>query len=89
MINAPSKSVTKSIVRTMQMNGTLDSHPAKKADAPNNIKQGIKDRGDEEDEDEDESDDGNDEDENEEETVQQVKKGEISCVLYRNRLITY
>ncbi|XP_072535414.1 acyl-CoA-binding domain-containing protein 5A isoform X2 [Salminus brasiliensis] len=69
MMAAPSKAITKSIIRTMQMNGTLDSYSTKKAQAPkNNIKE-IKEpeaRGDED------NDSDDDEDENEEEEVEQV-----------------
>ncbi|XP_049336210.1 acyl-CoA-binding domain-containing protein 5A isoform X2 [Astyanax mexicanus] len=80
MMEAPSKAVTKSIIRTMQMNGTLDSYSTKKAEAPKNNIKAIKEqeeRGDkrdaEEEEDED-SEDDDDEEENEGEEVEQVKK---------------
>ncbi|KAL7887678.1 hypothetical protein AOLI_G00053990 [Acnodon oligacanthus] len=80
MIAAPSKSVTKSIIRTMEMNGTLDRYPTKKGDAPKNNIQEIKEqenRGDEyeKEEDEDDSDDDDDEEEeDEEEELEQVTK---------------
>ncbi|KAI4878316.1 hypothetical protein NFI96_017967 [Prochilodus magdalenae] len=82
MIAAPSKSVTKSIIRTMQMNGTLDSQPTRKADTlRNNVKEikAQEDRGGEDkEEQEDDSDDDDEEDdedeENEEEESEQVKK---------------
>lgn len=76
MMEAPSKAVTKSIIRTMQMNGTLDSYSTKIAEAPKNNIKALKEReekGDEHEENEDDDSDDN-EDENEEEEVEQVKK---------------
>lgn len=78
MMETPSKAVTKSIIRTMQMNGTLDSYSTKKAEAPKNNIKAIKEqekRVEERDAEEDEDGDSDDDvDENEEEKVEQVKK---------------
>ncbi|KAF5894102.1 acyl-CoA-binding domain-containing protein 5 isoform X1 [Clarias magur] len=70
MMSAPPKSVTKSVIRTMEMNGTLDGYGPKKADASksnaNDIKE--KEKGGEDDADDDDDDDDDDSgDENEEE----------------------
>lgn len=77
MVSAPSKSATKSIIRTMEMNGTLDSHSPAKADAPKLNANEIKEQEDGgEDDDDVEDDDGSGDDENEEEEEsEQLKKG--------------
>ncbi|XP_046703300.1 acyl-CoA-binding domain-containing protein 5A isoform X1 [Silurus meridionalis] len=76
MMSAPSKSTTKSIIRTMEMNGTLDGHIPIKAEAPkinaNEVK--VQEDGTEnDDDDEDEEDDNSGDDENEEENEQLPK----------------
>lgn len=78
MMSAPSKSVTKSIIRTMEMNGTLDRHSPNKAEAPKINADEVKKQvdGGEDDEDDDEDDDGSGDDENEEEEEsEQLKTG--------------
>ncbi|XP_062847202.1 acyl-CoA-binding domain-containing protein 5A isoform X2 [Trichomycterus rosablanca] len=72
MMSAPSKGVTKSIIKTMQMNGTLDSHAPEQPDVLKTDTYELKEQQDNGDEDDDcESDEEN---EKEEET-EQVKKG--------------
>lgn len=77
MMSAPSKSVTKSIIRTMEMNGTLDGHGPNKADAPEINANEVKEQedGGEEDEEEDEDDDSGDDENEEEGESEQLKKG--------------
>ncbi|XP_058246604.1 acyl-CoA-binding domain-containing protein 5A isoform X2 [Hemibagrus wyckioides] len=74
MMSPPSKSVTKSIIRTMEMNGTLDGHAPNKSDAlmaNSKVPKEQEDGG--EDEDEDDDDGGDDENEEEEENKQLQK----------------
>ncbi|XP_060778525.1 acyl-CoA-binding domain-containing protein 5A isoform X2 [Neoarius graeffei] len=71
MMSAPSKSVTKSIIRTMEMNGTLDGHGPNKADAPEINANEVKEQ---EDEEEDEDDDSGDDENEEEGESEQLKK---------------
>ncbi|XP_053351047.1 acyl-CoA-binding domain-containing protein 5A isoform X2 [Clarias gariepinus] len=70
MMSAPPKSVTKSVIRTMEMNGTLDGYGPKKADAPT-IKE--KEKEDEDDDDDDDDDDSGDENEEEDQSEQLQK----------------
>ncbi|XP_053492858.1 acyl-CoA-binding domain-containing protein 5A isoform X3 [Ictalurus furcatus] len=76
VMSAPSKSVTKSIIRSMEMNGTLDGHGPNKAEAPeinaNEIKE-QEDGGEDDDDDDDDDDSGDDENEEVEES-EQLKK---------------
>ncbi|KAK3551700.1 hypothetical protein QTP70_022563 [Hemibagrus guttatus] len=76
MMSPPSKSVTKSIIRTMEMNGTLDGHGPNKSDTPlvraNELKE-QEDGGEDDDEDDDDSGD----DENEEESKQLQKASSL------------
>lgn len=70
MMSAPPKSVTKSIIRTMEMNGTLDGHGPDKAGAPKVNASEINEHqggGEGEDDDDDDEDDNGGDDENEEE----------------------
>ncbi|XP_076827134.1 acyl-CoA-binding domain-containing protein 5A [Brachyhypopomus gauderio] len=69
MLTAPSTEVSKSVIRNMQMNGTLDGHLTKNSDKQ--IEQ--QDRGGDDDDEDDDS--GDDEDENEEEEeVEHIKQ---------------
>lgn len=75
MMLPPSKSVTKSIIRTMEMNGTLDGHAPNESDAPmanTNESKEQEDGGENDDEDDDDS--GDDENEEDEEN-KQLQKG--------------
>lgn len=78
MMSAPSKSVTKSIIRSMEMNGALDGHGPNKADVPKVNANEIKERDDggedDDDDGEDEDDSDDDGDEGKEES-EQPKKG--------------
>ncbi|KAL7373166.1 hypothetical protein ABVT39_000413 [Epinephelus coioides] len=79
MLNSmPSKSVTKSIVRTMEMNGTLETHPARLKSKE--VKELSEEEIQEEEEDEDEEDeDEEEEEEEEEEVIRDVKKDKKSA----------
>ncbi|XP_019958747.2 acyl-CoA-binding domain-containing protein 5A isoform X2 [Paralichthys olivaceus] len=86
MLNSmPSKSFAKSIVRTMEMNGTLETRPARLK--PKQVKERAEEEEQEEDEDEDDDDDDeeeeeeeddDDDDEEEEEGIREVRKDFIS-----------
>ncbi|XP_052398975.1 acyl-CoA-binding domain-containing protein 5A isoform X1 [Carassius gibelio] len=65
MLTSPPKSVTKSIIRTMEMNGSLDSYPVKTAETPKTKSTDTED-GEDDNEEEEEKD--------EEEEVKEVKK---------------
>ncbi|XP_051969303.1 acyl-CoA-binding domain-containing protein 5A-like isoform X1 [Xyrauchen texanus] len=54
MLTSPPKSVTKSIIRTMEMNGSLNSEPVKTSELPNTKSIELEDREDDEERDEDE-----------------------------------
>ncbi|XP_052451929.1 acyl-CoA-binding domain-containing protein 5A isoform X4 [Carassius gibelio] len=64
MLTSPPKSVTKSIIRTMEMNGSLDSYPIKISETPQIKSLDMKDR----------EDDNEEEEKDEEEEVKEVKK---------------
>ncbi len=66
MLTSPPKSVTKSIIRTMEMNGTLNSFPIKISETPKTKSIAMED-----------GEDNNEEDEekDEEEEIKEVKKG--------------
>ncbi|XP_050954217.1 acyl-CoA-binding domain-containing protein 5A isoform X1 [Labeo rohita] len=66
MLTSPPKSVTKSIIRTMEMNGSLDSYPIKTAETPKIKSIDIEDGEDDNEEEEEEKD--------EEEELKEVKK---------------
>ncbi|XP_047667589.1 acyl-CoA-binding domain-containing protein 5A isoform X2 [Tachysurus fulvidraco] len=68
MMSPPSNSVTKSIIRTLEMNGTLDGLGPNKSDAPNVDANELEDGG--EDDEKDNEDSGDDENEEEEENEQ-------------------
>lgn len=74
MMSAPSKSVTKSIVRSMEMNGTLDAYGSYKADVPKVQVNEIKEQEDGGEDDEGDEESGDDENE-EEEDGEQLHKG--------------
>lgn len=77
MLNSmPSKSVTKSIVRTMEMNGTLETRPArlKSKEVKKMSEEEIQEE--EEDEDEEDEEEEDEEEEEEEEVIRDVKKGD-------------
>lgn len=81
-MSAPSRSVTKSIIRSMEMNGTLDGHGPNKAEAPeinaNEIKEqedGGEDDDDDDDGDDDDDDDSGDDENEEVEESEQLKTG--------------
>ncbi|XP_060949625.1 acyl-CoA-binding domain-containing protein 5A isoform X2 [Limanda limanda] len=82
MNSMPSKSIAKSIVRTMEMNGTLETRPARLK--PKEVKERPEEEAQEEDEEEDdeEDDDDNEEEEEEEdeeeEGIREVRKDLIS-----------
>lgn len=63
MLTSPPKSVTKSIIRTMEMNGSLDSYPIKISETPKTKSIDMEDDNEEEEEEEDE-----------EEEIKEVKK---------------
>uniref|UniRef100_A0A671Q9B5 Acyl-CoA-binding domain-containing protein 5A-like n=1 Tax=Sinocyclocheilus anshuiensis TaxID=1608454 RepID=A0A671Q9B5_9TELE len=67
MLTSPPKSVTKSIIRTMEMNGSLDSYPIKISEIPKAKSIDTEDGEDDNEEEEEEKD--------EEEEVKEVKKG--------------
>ncbi|XP_016406612.1 acyl-CoA-binding domain-containing protein 5A-like isoform X4 [Sinocyclocheilus rhinocerous] len=66
MLTSPPKSVTKSIIRTMEMNGSLDSYPIKISETPKTKSIDTEDGEDDNEEEEEEKD--------EEEEVKEVKK---------------
>ncbi|XP_059390681.1 acyl-CoA-binding domain-containing protein 5A-like [Carassius carassius] len=66
MLTSPPKSVTKSIIRTMEMNGSLDSYPVKTAETPKTKSTDMEDGEDDNEEEEEEKD--------EEEEVKELKK---------------
>ncbi|XP_051543548.1 acyl-CoA-binding domain-containing protein 5A-like isoform X2 [Myxocyprinus asiaticus] len=65
MLTSPPKSVTKSIIRTMEMNGSLNSYPVKISEPPKTKSVGLEDR---------EDDNEEEEERDEEEEVKEVKK---------------
>uniref|UniRef100_A0A672NV56 Acyl-CoA-binding domain-containing protein 5A-like n=1 Tax=Sinocyclocheilus grahami TaxID=75366 RepID=A0A672NV56_SINGR len=67
MLTSPPKSVTKSIIRTMEMNGSLDRYPIKISETPKAKSIDMEDGEDDNEEEEEEKD--------EEEEVKEVKKG--------------
>ena len=87
----PSKSVTKSIIRNMELNGSLESRPTRTtpqllAGEPAEEEKEDEDDDDEEDADEDEEDDDEDEEAEEVEEVEtyKVKKGNVNQSTYTN-----
>lgn len=75
MMSAPSKSVTKSIIRTMETNGTLDGHGPNKADIPKINTNEIKEQEDGGEDDDDDDDDSGDDENEEEGEREQLKNG--------------
>ncbi|KAF4096059.1 acyl-CoA-binding domain-containing protein 5A [Onychostoma macrolepis] len=63
MLTSPPKSVTKSIIRTMEMNGSLDSYPIKISETPKTKSIDMED-----------GDDDNEEEKDEEEEIKEMKK---------------
>ncbi|AWP21038.1 putative acyl-CoA-binding domain-containing protein 5 isoform 2 [Scophthalmus maximus] len=78
MLNSmPSKSVTKSIIRSMEMNGTLETRPARLK--PKEVEEEAEEEDEEdEEEEEDEEDDEEEEEEEEEAGIREVRKDLIS-----------
>lgn len=79
MTELPSKSMMKSIIRTMEMNGTLETRPAraKPKDLPLELAEEGEEvlQDDDEEEEEDNDDDDDDEGDEEEEVIREVKTG--------------